>query len=184
MNNDPTLFNRIPQKSIATCRLLGASSAAPQKANASHRASRARAGSRLRVELARVRERVFVAQREDVNGGGPEGPITRHSVLATGHRGGARTHLPGASRPSSRARARGDAGRRIEKARTSLRDSRRHLWECDTSFSSDALLRFRIVTQPSFSRVRIALVHPDKGNQCQCALRAQPERGCERRTPK
>jgi len=43
------------------------------------------------------RASVFVAQREDVNGGGPEGPITSYSVLATGHRGGARTHLPGAS---------------------------------------------------------------------------------------
>jgi len=47
-----------------------------------------------------------------------------------------------------------NAGHGVEDVRTSLRDSRRHLWECDTSFSSDALLRFRIVTQPSFSRPR------------------------------
>lgn len=47
-----------------------------------------------------------------------------------------------------------NAGRGVENVRTSLRDSRRHLWECDTCFSSDALLRFRIVTQPSFSRPR------------------------------
>jgi len=81
-------------------------------------------------------------------------------------------HLPGASpfisceSEKERERAcklRGrETGRRglkrgmygVENVRTSLRDSLRHLWECDTSFSSDALLRFRIVTQPSFSRPR------------------------------
>ena len=96
-----------------------------------------------------------------------------YSVFATGHRStvGVCTYL--APPPSSRVRVRksekerascGDARRDdrglkrvmygVENVRTSLRDSLRHLWECYTSFSSDALLRFRIVTQPSFSRLR------------------------------
>lgn len=91
------------------------------------------------------------------------------------------THLPGAF-PLHRARAsgtrelkRGTWGREREDVSAGFH---RHLWECDTSFSSDALLRFRIVTQPSFSRPR----HPRAPRQRESmSMRALP---CRVRAPR